>query len=117
MKWSPTAHHRENIKELWQEFMQREFAEQELFYLWGHSFEFDRENNWNVIEEFCKLAGNRDDIWYATNIQIKEYSEAVKNLRFSANGNYIYNPSFTDVWISVESEPVCIPGGKLLKMN
>ena len=116
MKWNPTAHHNENITELWNDFMQKEFAEQELFYLWGHSFEFDREDNWNIIEEFCKLVGNRSDVWYATNIQIKEYLEAVKNLKFSTSGKCVYNPSFVDVWISVGLDPVCISGGHLLKI-
>jgi len=33
-----------------------------LMYVWGHSYEFDNNNNWNVIEDFCKLMGGRDDI-------------------------------------------------------
>ena len=39
-----------------------------MFYVWGHSYEFPKDNNWNVIEEFCEKIGNRADIWYATNI-------------------------------------------------
>ena len=25
-----------------------------LLYIWGHSYEFDNDNNWNVIEEFAE---------------------------------------------------------------
>ncbi len=35
-----------------------------LFYLWGHSYEFEADENWNVIEEFAAYTGNRDEIWY-----------------------------------------------------
>ena len=48
----------------------------EMFYLWGHSYEFDNDNNWKVIEEFAKYAGNHSDIWYATNIEIYKYVKA-----------------------------------------
>lgn len=41
-----------------------------LFYLWGHSYEFDENNNWDLIEAFFQKVSRRDDIWYATNIEI-----------------------------------------------
>lgn len=70
-----------------------------LFYLWGHSYEFDNDNNWNVIEEFARKIGNREDIWYATNIEIYDYIEAYNNLKFSVDGKCVYNPSAQTVWI------------------
>ena len=41
-----------------------------LFYLWGHSYEFDDDDNWDTIEKFLQKAGCRDDVWYATNIEV-----------------------------------------------
>ena len=40
-----------------------------LFYLWGHSYEFDEKhnNNWEVIRAFAAYIGKRDEIFYATN--------------------------------------------------
>ena len=64
-----------------------------LFYLWGHSFEFDEDDNWNVIENFCELIGNRDDIWYATNIEIYDYVQAYRRLVWTADMRRVYNPS------------------------
>ena len=26
-------------------------------YVWGHSYEFDQADNWEVIERFCEYAG------------------------------------------------------------
>ena len=40
---------------------------------WGHSYEFDNNDNWEVIENFAEYIGGRDDVWYATNIEIYDY--------------------------------------------
>lgn len=69
-----------------------------LFYLWGHSYEFDNDNNWDRIEEFCKRVGNRDDIWYATNKEVYDYVEAFKQLEFFANGKKVYNPTSKTIY-------------------
>lgn len=42
----------------------------QLFYIWGHSYEFDRDNNWDMFERFCQIIAGRDDIFYGTNAQI-----------------------------------------------
>lgn len=70
-----------------------------LFYLWGHSYEFDNNDNWSVIEEFCKKAGNRDDVWYATNIEIYDYVKGYERLEFSASGDMVYNPNSFDIYL------------------
>ena len=36
-----------------------------LFYLWGHSYEFEANDNWQVIENFSALTEGRQQIWYA----------------------------------------------------
>ena len=54
-----------------------------LFYLWGHSYEFDNNNNWDHIEKICEKLANRDDIWYATNMEIYEYVTAYNSLIYS----------------------------------
>lgn len=67
------------------------------------------------MEEFCKMAADQEDVWYATNIQIKDYVTAARSLVFSTDMHMAYNPSALDVWISVDGEPVCIRAGKLWK--
>ena len=64
-----------------------------MFYLWGHSYEFERDDNWSVIEEFAAYMGGRDEIWYATNIQIYDYFTAYQRLVFSMDRKKIYNPT------------------------
>ena len=42
----------------------------QLFYLWGHSYEFDQVDNWELIEEFCRIVSGREDIFYGTNAEV-----------------------------------------------
>ncbi|MNC77693.1 hypothetical protein D3C75_1297240 [compost metagenome] len=68
------------------------------------------------MEKFCAMIGNREDIWYATNIEVLDYIQALKGLRFSVNQSRVYNPSATDVWITAEGNAVMIPAGKHVKL-
>ncbi len=116
MKWHPTAHHNGDLEGLWKQFIERDWSQMLLFYIWGHSFEFDRDGNWERMEEFCRMAGGRKDVWYATNIEIMDYVTAVRALRYSEDQTMVYNPSALDVWISVNGDPVCIEGGSFVKL-
>ena len=113
LKWTATCHHNHNLLENGQKFVEL-FKAQYLYmmYVWGHSFEFTRDNNWELIEEFCQLVGNREDIWYATNIEIVDYMKAAKNLKFTIDADKVYNPGFDSVWINVDGMIVEVPGGK-----
>lgn len=83
-----------------------------LFSLWGHSVEFERNRNWNIIEDFAKKIGNRSDIYYATNGEIYEYVEAFKQLRTSSDGKLWYNPTCTDLFVSYEGIKAKIAAGQ-----
>lgn len=87
-----------------------------LFYLWGHSYEFDTNDNWNVIENFCEYMGNRDDIWYATNGEIYDYVKAVDSLEFSADASMVKNPSSIDVYIDYLNKQHVIRAGETIKL-
>ncbi len=82
-----------------------------LFYIWGHSFEFDRGNNWNIIEDAADRLAGDDDTWYATNIEIYDYITAIRSLVYSTDGKTIYNPSAQTVWGIDGNKCVSIPGG------
>ncbi len=83
-----------------------------LFYLWGHSYEFKNNNNWDVIEKFAEYVGNRDNVWYATNIEIYNYVKAYDSLEFSVDGTIIHNPTSTDVFLCYFGKNVLVPSGK-----
>lgn len=85
-----------------------------LFYLWGHTFEFEANNNWNVIEEFLDYVGGREDIWYATNIEIHDYVEAYRNLEFSYDMTMVKNPTCQKVWFRIGDQAMSIEAGETL---
>ena len=41
-----------------------------IFYIWGHSYEFDFDDNWQKFEEFCSMMSGREDIFYGTNREV-----------------------------------------------
>lgn len=94
-RWYPTCKHQEaRLMELSKKFAEDTTnKEPMLFYLWGHSFEFEADDNWNVIEKFCEYMGNREDIWYAANIEIYDYVQAYQRLIWTADMKRVYNPS------------------------
>jgi peptidoglycan/xylan/chitin deacetylase (PgdA/CDA1 family) len=70
LSYQPTMHHADpSLMELAESFIALKPTKAQVFYLWGHSYEFEVDNNWQVIEDFCRLVSNRDDIFYATNSQ------------------------------------------------
>lgn len=68
LTWAATCHHKDSrLMELAEEFVELEPEVPQLFYVWGHSYEFDVDDNWQVIEEFCRFMSGRPDIFYGTN--------------------------------------------------
>ena len=41
-----------------------------LFYIWGHSYELDFDDSWDLFEKFCQKISGRDDVFYGTNREI-----------------------------------------------
>lgn len=96
-----TCHHNSSqLMELAEKFVNAKSSGKPImFYLWGHSYEFDVNDNWNVIEDFCEYIGGKEDIWYATNIDAFEYIEAYNKLVWSADMSAVKNPTAIPVWV------------------
>jgi peptidoglycan-N-acetylglucosamine deacetylase len=88
----------------------------ELLYVWGHSYEFDLNENWDLIEEFSKLVSNNNSIWYATNIEIVDYLKALDSLKYSADCSIVYNPTAISVWICAYGSDIEIKSGEKLSI-
>lgn len=71
-QFNPTVHHDDydNLFRLGQEFVNLKTDTPKLFYIWGHSFEFDIYNDWDKFEEFLKLISGKEDIFYGTNKEV-----------------------------------------------
>lgn len=113
LEWTSTCHHSHNLMKNAERFANLHKTQYlYMMYVWGHSYEFDRDNIWDLIEGFAEYIGGRDDIWYATNIEIVDYMNAAKNLRFSADGKMVYNPSAISVWLRIDMNVVEIKPGE-----
>ncbi len=83
-----------------------------LFNLWGHTYEYTEDNNWEDFERFCDKMANAGNVWFATNIEVYDYIDAFNRLVFSADGNFVENPSATDVYLCYRDVDVLVPAGK-----
>lgn len=127
-RWMPTAHNcNPKIMEYIDKFvnlnitpgMWRPRRVPRLFYLWGHSYEFEKEfgGDWDLFERICEKLGDKEDIWYATNIEIYDYVEAYNSLVYSADEAIIYNPTLHTIWFDIDSKPYVIKPGETLVLE
>ena len=110
LEWHPTCHHDSpRLLELLRKFCKEKAQSPEIFYLWGHSYEFSQKDNWQIIEDFMKYASSyQEEIWFAANIEIADYIGALKKLMRSTDGRIIYNPSGITLWFEMNREVHCI---------
>ena len=75
MLWEPTCHQNDpQLLELGRAFVQADASEEDLlFYVWGHSFEFEKFKSWDLFERFCEMMEGKPDIEYVTNGEVARY--------------------------------------------
>ena len=56
-------------------------------------------------------------MWYATNIEIVDYINAMYALKFSADRTLVRNVSPIDVYISVNGKPECIRANAVTRLE
>lgn len=76
IKWNSNCHDKDGMKVAKRFF---NTPDAKLLYIWGHSYELTEHNGWDKFEELCKFVSNRDDVWYATNIDVIDYMNELKN--------------------------------------
>lgn len=61
----------DKLFDMGKEFLELKTNSPKVFYIWGHSFEFDfYPERWDIFEEFCKMMSGKSDIFYGTNIEV-----------------------------------------------
>ncbi len=124
--WMPTAHHNNtNTLDYAREFvaLQPDAPDKyaatrfpRLFYLWGHAYEFERDQNWELLDQICDVLAGHEDVWYATNMEIYEYVQAWDRLVFSADAKRVYNPNLMPVWFRLFDGVYCVEPGQTLEL-
>lgn len=72
-RFAPNAHsfRHEDTMELARRFVELEPDRPQIFYVWGHAYEFDLSSDaWIKLEELFRLISNRADIFYGTNAEV-----------------------------------------------
>lgn len=73
MQWHPTCDVNDfTALDLADELISSENDEDMLFYVWGHSFEFDKFKSWETIERLCDKLASADGVVNMTNGEIYE---------------------------------------------
>ncbi len=122
LSWMPTIHHdNKSSLDLARDFTALKVEERynsyrnpRVFYVWGHSYEFDNKNNWEHFDKLCEILAGKDDIWYATNIEIYRYSAAFEALVWNAANTRVYNPTSYDLWFECRGKVHCVKAGQTL---
>lgn len=116
----PTCHHEDpELMDLAKTFIETDIEkdtpyelEPYLFYVWGHSYEFEYHKNWDIIENFIKAVSGKKDVWYATNSEIFSYIEKWKHIEFSLDRRYAQNPTDTDLFMLYDGRLASIKSGE-----
>ena len=93
------------------------WANPRIFTVYGHSLLIDMWGHWEKFEMLCERLANRDDVWYATCIEIYDYVMAYRSLVFSADGRICYNPTLHKIWFVVDEKPYCIESGETITLD
>jgi peptidoglycan-N-acetylglucosamine deacetylase len=68
LRFKPTIHQGDpKIFELIDMFLSSDSNEDQLLYIWGHSYEFDVDQSWERFERICQKLSDHDFIYYGTN--------------------------------------------------
>ena len=119
--WRPTCHH-DSANNYLDSFLAlpnegvENVEDLKLFYIWGHTYEFDEDREpentgkmrWDGIEELCQKLGEAD-IWSATNLEIYNYVEALKQLQVDKETNLVTNPTDVDLYIQINGINTMVP--------
>ena len=68
LRFNPSVHTMQpEVFELAEKFIALKPETPKLFYIWGHSYEFDIPGGWDRMEQLCRMLANRGDTAYLTN--------------------------------------------------
>ena len=117
-KWAPDTNCCDlTISKIADRFIALKPTEKKLFFVWGHSYQFQRTNGWTNFDKFCGQISNKSDIWYATNMEIILYLKAVNKLIISNDRMSAQNPTTLSIWVQVGTKYVEIKPGATLDVN
>lgn len=117
LAWHPTCYdHEEGVSTLASKFIAIDKTDGTLplFYIWGHSFEFDiwDTDRWADMDVLCAALSGDRSTWYATNLEICNYVTAIRSVKES--GTTVNNTGL-DLYIEKNGVKVTWKAGSELR--
>lgn len=88
-----------------------------VFFIWGHTYEFDRKNDWPSLERIYRPLAGKPDVWYCTNLELFDYEAARRRVVIAANRATAFNPSALPVTLKVDGRLVDVPAGQVKPLD
>ena len=61
----------DKLFEMARDFLEIKSETPKIFYVWGHSYEFDiYPERWEMFDRFCSMICNQNDVFYGTNLEV-----------------------------------------------
>ncbi|MFC5467301.1 polysaccharide deacetylase family protein [Cohnella suwonensis] len=117
LRWHPTCHHK-GMVDAAERFLQSQpyRNRMQLLFVWGHSYEFENDGNWDLMDRIGDLLHGHESVWHATMAELIAYRRALGAMRFSVDRRLVHNPSAIDVWFSANDEKVKISRGETIRL-
>ena len=124
LRLKATCHHKDKrLEELIDMFFasapekEPKLRESLLLNIWGHAYEFDNDNNWDLIEGLCARLKESGDIWLATLSEGYDYVKAYENLIYDLDVERVINNSAIPVFVEVRGKTYEIGPGAEVNFN
>jgi len=133
LRWHPTVH--QFAKAYWEPNQpEKDSKELDDFYkvisdflatkelavldIWGHSWEMgNNDEKWNETEKFFALLSKQSTIYYAKQIDLVDYINAFKNLKFSMDNKIVSNLSSFEIYFKLGDEIKSVLPGKTVYLK
>lgn len=113
--WNPTCHD-SKVLDYMDAYLTLDRQEMSVFYVWGHSWEFDDKKRWDRMIDFCNKIGKAKDIWFVGSGALTEYLKAIENVQIS--NNKIVNPADNAlVWVKLSSGIEKLEAGETIALK
>lgn len=107
--WKAYSHHNSKIADAAAKYLAFKSGKMSVLLIWGHSYEFARQKNWNIIEDFCRKMSGKDDIYYAAMGEIASYVNACRSVTFSKDGRRMKNNSNLKLFFIKNNKKMTVP--------
>ena len=132
LRWYPTIH--QFAKAYWEPNQpEKDKKELEAFYkviadflatkqlavldIWGHSWEMGLDQNkWDETDKFFTLLANNPTIHYTKQIDLVDYINAFRNLKFSVDKSSVTNTSSLNICIKINNTIYTVQAGSSMKL-